>query len=334
MGGHCAKRILLTAVTAENRLSALTTERYFCMARPRKQGCAYFPFDVSFFRDIKIRSVTARFGTSGVLLYVYLLTVIYDNGYYIEYSEDLVDIAAADLMMSTDKVGQIINYFCKRSLFDDTLFTTVKVLTSAAIQRRYQEIVKSRALKTPVAVEGKFWVLNFDETQDFIQVRHDENYSEKNESFSENNPSFSEKNDIKKSKVKKSKVKERECAQRTSQTGACAPSPAPEKASGEPIKREYGTYKNVFLTDDEYSKLKADYPNNYERMIDNLSGYMRSTGKTYKDHCATMRRWAAEDERKAPAQSGFSGQASGRNDDFCKSSFDINDLKGLSMFND
>ena len=32
--------------------------------------------------------------------------------------------------------------------------------------------------------------------------------------------------------------------------------------------------------------------------MEKLSEYMASTGKTYKNHAATIRRWAAEDRRK------------------------------------
>ena len=35
-----------------------------------------------------------------------------------------------------------------------------------------------------------------------------------------------------------------------------------------------------------------------DRLIEELSGYMKSTGKSYADHAATLRRWA---ERSAPA---------------------------------
>ena len=56
------------------------------------------------------------------------------------------------------------------------------------------------------------------------------------------------------------------------------------------IRHKYGEYQNVLLTDTDLEKLKAEIPG-WEAMIDRLSGYMRSTGKVYKDHLATMRNW-------------------------------------------
>lgn len=70
----------------------------------------------------------------------------------------------------------------------------------------------------------------------------------------------------------------------------------------ENISREgnlFGVYHNVRLTDDEMQELINQYPNDYQEMIENLSTYMRSKGKLYDDHYATMMRWKHEDEEKA-----------------------------------
>lgn len=34
-------------------------------------------------------------------------------------------------------------------------------------------------------------------------------------------------------------------------------------------------------------------------MVEHLSAYMASTGRTYENHLATMERWKAEDRKKA-----------------------------------
>lgn len=58
------------------------------------------------------------------------------------------------------------------------------------------------------------------------------------------------------------------------------------------VKRAYGEYVNVKLTDADLSKLKADFPADWQERIERLSTYMASTGKTYKNHLATIRNWA------------------------------------------
>ena len=178
------------------------------MARPVKEGLSYFPFDVDFFSDRKIKILKSRYGADGITLYMYLLCEVYkSNGYYLETDDDFLYIISDDLNMSYEKIRQIMNFLLERSLFDDTLFKSDKVLTSIGIQRRFQEAIKSRASKRTVEIT-KFWLLEKNETQSFIKVNPNPNKSENNSNKSENNPSKSEINDTKKSKVNKNKVKE------------------------------------------------------------------------------------------------------------------------------
>lgn len=178
------------------------------MARPIKKGLSYFPFDVDIFKDVKIRILMANYGANGVLLYIYLLTAIYNNGYYIKCNEDLLYVASADLGVSPQKAREIIQFCCKRSLFDDDLFRNRQALSSVGIQRRYQEMVKARAVKKTVKVQGKLWLLDCDETKNFIMVCTPEGEQDINCINSEINGSKSQINTTNKSKENKSKINE------------------------------------------------------------------------------------------------------------------------------
>lgn len=178
------------------------------MARPRKNGIEYFPFDVDFFSDKKIRILKSRFGADGITIYVYLLCETYKNGYYIQLDEDYEYIIADDLGMSNEKVKQVLKFLLERSLLDSTLFQSDTVITSHGIQRRFQEAVKSRGTKSGIEVEEKYWLLNEQETQPFIKCTLNHDNSKNNAGYSEKKPSYFEKNGIKKSKEKESRVKE------------------------------------------------------------------------------------------------------------------------------
>jgi Asp-tRNA(Asn)/Glu-tRNA(Gln) amidotransferase C subunit len=69
---------------------------------------------------------------------------------------------------------------------------------------------------------------------------------------------------------------------------------AEPKKPSKPSKHKYGEYNNVLLTDEELAKLQEEYPN-WQELIDRLSGYVASTGKSYKSHYATIRNWARKD---------------------------------------
>jgi DNA-binding transcriptional regulator YhcF (GntR family) len=66
-------------------------------------------------------------------------------------------------------------------------------------------------------------------------------------------------------------------------------------------RHKHGTYQNVLLSDEDLQKLQAEFPGDWQRRIERLSEYMASTGKSYKDHLATIRAWARKDaERQRP----------------------------------
>lgn len=64
----------------------------------------------------------------------------------------------------------------------------------------------------------------------------------------------------------------------------------------------YGRYQNVLLTSEELSELQTELPALWQTYVDRLSEYMASISKQYQSHAATIRRWAAEDRKKAAPQ--------------------------------
>lgn len=66
------------------------------------------------------------------------------------------------------------------------------------------------------------------------------------------------------------------------------------------VRHKYGEYNNVLLTDEDLDKLKAEFPD-WQARIERLSSYIAQSGKSYKNHLATIRNWAKKDaERDAP----------------------------------
>ena len=65
------------------------------------------------------------------------------------------------------------------------------------------------------------------------------------------------------------------------------------------VRHKYGEYQNVLLSDADYEKLKAEFPNDYAERIERVSEYCKSSGKSYKDYLATIRAWARRDTQKS-----------------------------------
>lgn len=83
-----------------------------------------------------------------------------------------------------------------------------------------------------------------------------------------------------------------------------------------PTRHRYGEYKNVLLTDADMEKLKAEFPDDWEKRIERLSAYMASTGKSYKNHLATIRNWARmQKERDEKSRAAEVKQFAGNEDE-------------------
>lgn len=66
-------------------------------------------------------------------------------------------------------------------------------------------------------------------------------------------------------------------------------------------KKKHGEFDNVLLTEEEFEKLKAKFPADYEKRINALSGYIASKGTKYKSHYATILNWS-RNERASPTK--------------------------------
>ena len=108
------------------------------MARPKKQGLDYFPFDVDFFEDDKISAVFVEFGIKGEIAAIKLLCAVYRNGYFIEW-RDTVRIKLLRVLpgISPELLEQIVRSLVRWGFFDKALFDSANVITSHGIQTRY-----------------------------------------------------------------------------------------------------------------------------------------------------------------------------------------------------
>ena len=80
----------------------------------------------------------------------------------------------------------------------------------------------------------------------------------------------------------------------------CIECSAPQNTK--PTRHKYGEYKNVLLSDEEFEKLKEEFPDDWESRIERLSEYIASSGKSYKNHLATIRKWSKADAEKKAAE--------------------------------
>lgn len=184
------------------------------MARPRKDGLDYFPLDVNFLSDLKIKKIIRAYGAQAVAVVMSVLTTIYrDNGYFANYDEDLIFIIADELKLEDGYVKDVIEKLIEVDFLSKEQKEKNNILTSIGIQERYLKVCERRVKKK---LNATYNLIN-DSSNELPQTE-----STPKESFCKQKPSSTGVNDSKstQSKVKESKEKEsKEKVNKTTSSG-------------------------------------------------------------------------------------------------------------------
>ena len=284
------------------------------MARAVGNGLRYFPKDVDYYMDDRIMDLLDAYGPLGQTVYDVMLTMVYREGYYLEMAPDrlarqIIRWIGSQWVESREKVVEVLGFIAEVGLVDKALYRQ-GVITSAAIQRRYDEVAARR--KTD---RSKYWLLEAEPAAETETIAAESagcaaecvpNAAECAPNAPSAVPSAAEtplfaaesaqskeketrgnKTKAKETKQKESSAKERE------REGKGAGLPAP-RLPPSPAKR-YGHYQNVLLPDDEYASLQSELGRSLPVYIDKLSAYMEAKGRDYPSHGATIRKWFTDD---------------------------------------
>ena len=162
-----------------------------------KSGIEYFPLDVTL--DSKFDLIEAEFGVTGFGIVVHLLQEIYgQEGYYIEWTEEVALLFARKYGLGGNAVSEILAASIKRGMFDKEIFDKYHILTSRGIQKRYFEAVSRRKV-----LEVDYNILLVD--ADLLPKNAD--IKRKNVNIYSKNADISKQSKVEESRVKESKVK-------------------------------------------------------------------------------------------------------------------------------
>lgn len=132
------------------------------MARPLSRGIEYYPLDVDFLNDLKIKKIMKSCGPNSIAIIILLLGNIYgDEGYFMKWDEDVCFLVADEVGAKEVYVKEVLKKCLQVDLFSSELFEKFKIITSKGIQKRFFEITKRRKRENLI---NEYLLVNVTET--------------------------------------------------------------------------------------------------------------------------------------------------------------------------
>ncbi len=231
------------------------------MGRNKKQGLDYFPFDIDFFQDLKIRKLIKQQGGKAITVYALLLCIIYKDGYYMEWDEELPFVISEQTGFDEVYIREVIKSCLSVGLFSKELYLSDKILTSAGIQERYENISKLSKRKARII---EYCLISSEE----MPITSEESAQRK----------------VKKSKVNKNSL---------SLSPSHEVESGGEQATGVPSQRERDLFFEILF----FRNIK-DPDKEVQRFIDHYqaNGWRRAGGAKIADRAAVCRQWKPQEE--------------------------------------
>lgn len=177
------------------------------MARPTKLGLDYFPHDTHTDQDTALALVEAEFGLEAYAVYFKLLEFIYSQGYAIPWGSDecLLFAKRIGAFGVSSRISEIVKGLVRRSLFDEGVFNSFRMLTSASIQVRWLEAKRKKVED----IEKNIRLVPDNRTAPKVSTPENSVNATEKEVFAEETGVFAAKTQVIAETTPQSKVKER-----------------------------------------------------------------------------------------------------------------------------
>jgi uncharacterized phage protein (TIGR02220 family) len=134
------------------------------MARVANDGLEYFPLDVTFLDDTKIRRIMRKHGALGTVVVIAIFSEIYKtDGYFIFINDDLIFSLSEQCMCTEKELRDVLDSAILYKLFSRKLYDEKRVLTSRGIQRQWTNIVK-KARRANQTIDPKYRITTKDDS--------------------------------------------------------------------------------------------------------------------------------------------------------------------------
>lgn len=256
----------------------------------------WFKHDADATTDAKIKKLIMKYGAEGYAIYFHCIELIVGNisemnvTFELEHDAEIIadnlKIQGTADLSAIDRVNLIMKYIISLGLFEES---NGHIFCYKLLKRLDCSMTSNVKMRKMIA-EAK-------ENHDEVMISHDVVMI---------NPDSVMQDKIRIDKIRKEEKKS-----------------APDKPAM-PQKHKHGEYHHVFLTDEEYQRLKSEWgTEELNRMIRILDEGIETKGYKYKNHNLALRKWKAN-EKNAPDKPKTK-QVTWMQCDHCKTAFSIYD---------
>lgn len=115
------------------------------MARPQKIKLDYFPLVCGFFQDERIIALRREHGALGIVTYIFLLTKVYDNGYYLKIPslESFAQTIAENIASNREPTAKVATHVVRAIRYGadigliDKYYLAKNCITGVKVQEQY-----------------------------------------------------------------------------------------------------------------------------------------------------------------------------------------------------
>lgn len=150
--------ILVELVRLERNFQIKQVNILFDMARPKKNNAEYFSHDANMRNDRKIKAVRSKYGLEGYAIWCMVLEALTDaQNFTLPYDEIEMEVMAGDFGISSDLLGEMMDYFqrlklitrTETNIFSENLLSRMQpLIDKRQRERAYAETKKSTPKKS------------------------------------------------------------------------------------------------------------------------------------------------------------------------------------------
>lgn len=242
----------------------------------RKVKQLYFQHDVVASRDEKILLMRTKYGARGYGLFWLILEHLFVSG-----GQATLDYKLISLAIGEDR--RTVTGFLKDCIDDFELFASNgQTFWSERLNRDIDKIISTSSSRSKAAKKRHY--------------KDEDNYSF-NKDLSDSNDFDDEYKD---DAIAESMQNKKSTIDNIREDNSTLYKTKPKKEKSQPPKKfPFGTFNNVFLTENEVDKSINLFGEKIHKLaIERLSSYKESSGKTYKSDYAAMHNWVYKEVKK------------------------------------